>query len=531
LLNIVVDQTFTVVAMAQDPSINAVTKLTRTEFAVVRAYAQGMRAVDIANRYLLDPDEDEHLSETQAIQRILGLRDRLVQFALQHGRPEIATIFEALRARSDVGMSRRVDAVSALEQLGQGYPQPQHDVSLWFKPSLARRLAAANIRRIEDLTSLANRRGSSWWRTVPRIGRQSAEIITHWLVRQRPAMGEAAVKAYVLPPAAHARRDALVPLALSPDMPYPVPLEHMLAPAANTAVGPALAADLAFVGTWLQDRAPHTRNSYRREAERLLLWCAVRRKGLRALETSDLEAYEEFLADPQPAAFWCGPSGARDKMHWRPFEGPLGSSSVAAAFRVVRALLRAMFKAGYLASAPLVPRQAAAAARPASCTPSVHPDVDAFLVWLGDARHGARHRTARAAVQLLRGPGLPLSELAALRCASLETCAETTLLRRPGSRQQVVALDTAAREALQAHWADRGWSSMMPPARAALLAPTVLPATTRGRNKRLSGIAAGYSATGLDQLLRSLWRRFCEERGEPAEGFSPGQLRTRTSRD
>ncbi|WP_243736901.1 phage integrase family protein [Cupriavidus sp. L7L] len=41
-----------------------------------------------------------------------------------------------------------------------------------FKPSLARRLVAANIRRIEGLTSLATRRGSSWWRAVPRIGAQ-----------------------------------------------------------------------------------------------------------------------------------------------------------------------------------------------------------------------------------------------------------------------------------------------------------------------------------------------------------------------
>lgn len=517
--------------MAQDPSLNAVTKLTRTEFAVVRAYAQGMRPVDIANRYLLDPDEDEHLSEAQAIQRIQALRDRLVQFALQHGRPEIAGMFEALRARSGAGMSRRVDAVSALEQLGQGYPQPQHEVSLWFKPSLARRLMAANIRRIEDLTSLANRRGSSWWRAVPRIGAQSAEVIAHWLVRQRPAMGAAAVNAYVLPPAAHAHRDALVPLALAPGMPYPVPLEHMLAPAPNTAAGPALATDLAFVRAWLQERrTPHTRNSYRREAERLLLWSAARKAGLQALEACDLEAYEEFLADPQPAAFWCGPSGARDRMHWRPFEGPLGVSSAGAALRVVRALLRAMVKAGHLAGTPLIPRQAAAAAPTALRAPSVEPDVGAFLVWLGEARQGPRHRAALAAVQLITSASLPLSELAALRCASLQSSAEGTFLRRASSRQQLVALDTAARQALQAHWADRGWPSMMPPAQAALLAPAVQPATTRGRNKRLAGIEAGYSATGLDRLLRSLWRRFCEQRGVPSEGFTPGQLRTRATR-
>ena len=79
-------------------------KLTRTEFAVVRAYAQGMRPVDIANRYLLDPDDDGELTEHQAIQRILGLRDRLIQFALQHERQDIAEMFDALKGRSNTGM-------------------------------------------------------------------------------------------------------------------------------------------------------------------------------------------------------------------------------------------------------------------------------------------------------------------------------------------------------------------------------------------------------------------------------------------
>ncbi|MGT2491353.1 hypothetical protein ACU4GD_14590 [Cupriavidus basilensis] len=54
--------------------------------------------MDIANRYLLDSDVDEGLSEPEAIRRILLLRDRLVQFALQHNQPEIAAMFEALRA-------------------------------------------------------------------------------------------------------------------------------------------------------------------------------------------------------------------------------------------------------------------------------------------------------------------------------------------------------------------------------------------------------------------------------------------------
>lgn len=121
-------------------------------------------------------------------------------------------------------------------------------------------------------------------------------------------------------------------------------------------------------------------------------------------------------------------------------------------------------------------------------------------------------------------------ELAALRCASLQSSSDGTLLRHPGWRQQLAALDTAARQALQAHRADRGWPSMMPQAQAALVAPAVQPATTRGRNKRLAGIAAGYSSTGLDKLLRSLWRRFCEQRAVPSKGFTPSQLRPRATR-
>ncbi|WP_455289753.1 hypothetical protein [Cupriavidus necator] len=54
-------------------------------FVVVCADAQRMRPVDNANRYLVDPDEDEHLSEAVAIQRILALREPLVQCSILFG--------------------------------------------------------------------------------------------------------------------------------------------------------------------------------------------------------------------------------------------------------------------------------------------------------------------------------------------------------------------------------------------------------------------------------------------------------------
>ena len=55
---------------------------------------------------------------------------------------------------------------------------------------------------------------------------------------------------------------------------------------------------------------PHAR-SYRREAQRFLLWLQVER-GIGQLADARVEdcvAYKQFLSDPQPAAEWCGPRG------------------------------------------------------------------------------------------------------------------------------------------------------------------------------------------------------------------------------
>ncbi|MGE8454697.1 MAG: hypothetical protein ACN6OP_29615, partial [Pseudomonadales bacterium] len=136
-------------------------------------------------------------------------------------------------------------------------------------------------------------------------------------------------------------------------------------------------------------------------------------------------------------------------------------------------------------------------------------------------------RAARAVAMLVHVADMRLTELAGLRCACLQVAEQAKGLKRPGSRRRQVTLDDATWQALQAHWADRGWTTTTPPAQAALLAPVVLPATERGRNKRLAGDAVGYSASGLDQLLRRLWGGFCDVRGMTSEGFTPTQLRVR----
>jgi len=540
--------------MADDRDTLAATKLTRTEFAVVRAYAQGMRPVDIANRYLLDPDDDDDLTEHQAIQRILSLRDRLVQFALQHDRPDIAEMFEALRGRSDSGMSRRVEALSSIEQLGQGRPLPSHRVSLWFGPSLARRLMAADIHTIADLVTLANRRGSSWWRHVPRIGQKSCETIVRWLAGQQVA-SDIRLREFVLAPSDFVIRKALNSARLGPSMRVPVPLESMLMHGGSSTQERELAEDLRSVKDWIKTKesSPNTWKSYRREAERLLLWAARQGRSLRSLAAADLLAYQSFLADPQPADFWCGPASARDKAHWRPFEGPLRTSSCAAALRVVRALLGALHNE--------VPRRRVRPSRDSAIqlndgavatTPHSSADisvaevtenaleevgtvstvpVDRFLQWLSNDSPSPQQRAALATALLIARHGLRVVELPGLRLSHLVsgvTTVNLTLVAKSAARAGEIPLDGDTWDALVAHWGDRGveWKDDLPGNRpdAALLGPIDFPDTERGRAKRSRG-SAGYSPSGLDRLLRSSWRRFAAAHDDVPAAFTPRQLR------
>ena len=102
------------------------------------------------------------------------------------------------------------------------------------------------------------------------------------------------------------------------------------------------------------DRSPGTHRIYQRECERLLLWSLIEcGKPLSSLNRQDFEGYLHFLADPQPAALWCGPKVPRVKPQWRPFVGPLSDAAVLTAIAAINSLMSYMVDAGYLAGNPL----------------------------------------------------------------------------------------------------------------------------------------------------------------------------------
>ncbi|MCG5076573.1 tyrosine-type recombinase/integrase [Paraburkholderia tagetis] len=151
--------------------------------------------------------------------------------------------------------------------------------------------------------------------------------------------------------------------------------------------------DLEAVSLWLANYvdSPATHASYRKEADRLLLWALAdalqgpgtiaqedlhlfraflaapdRRnpiwtviaelKPVSSLTHEDLARYRQFLADPQPASAWITEGGARyatDDPRWRPFAGRLEPASIRQAVVILDSLFGWLVEAGYLRGNPL----------------------------------------------------------------------------------------------------------------------------------------------------------------------------------
>src|SRR5476651_22336 len=164
---------------------------TAKDLAAVRAYVQRVSPAVIARTYF-DPDQDSCAATPSAMERHLRtMLDGLVKVAIEHGSAALA---EHLRASVKKHGEPKLTAVTfrmvtEAATLAAAAPAPDRSIGRWFRPRVASRLKGEGITTLGELIAFCNRRGGSWWRSIPRIGAGRAAIIVAWLRRHEARLG------------------------------------------------------------------------------------------------------------------------------------------------------------------------------------------------------------------------------------------------------------------------------------------------------------------------------------------------------
>ena len=236
--------------------------------------------------------------------------------------------------------------------------------------------------------------------------------------------------------------------------------------------------DYAAVKVWLDSyndpRRARTWVSYRREAERFLLWCMlVAKKPMSSVAHEDAQAYMLFLADPQPSLQWCGTRNVeRWSEEWRPFEGPLSHASIRHSIQILHKLYAFLMEKAYLIGNPFAgvtpPRAVGAEVR--FRRRALTSEEWDFVRSRIDTQTRAGRRLL-AIFHLLYATGVRRANLAAARWSDLEllefdsdTRAWMLRMQTKGSRHHEVPVPQGVVEDLIRHAQDRGLEGAQPAA-------------------------------------------------------------------
>ena len=362
---------------------------------------------------------------------------------------QVAAFVQAFpEARRGLRRARLIDkqlaALSWLETLAAQDPGPGDAVSAWLSPALAERLEAFGIHSLFLLAERINGIGNGWYRSVPAIGLSKAGRIVEWMRTHQDTIG--------VPIGAHIGRmhseakssgalEAVVAssTALRPLEKFQVPT--LLDGSSGLYRAPQVQCmleasnDHAAIHAWLASKRSAgvaegqpmnaTQRSYRREAERLLLWAILeRRKALSSLNVEDAQAFMSFLASPP--MHWCNPAGLhphRWSPLWRPCDGPLAPSSLAQARVILKALFGWLVTQRYLVGNPFaaLPAKRLGMSRKMGAGRSLSTGQWAFvLAQLDVAPASTGFDRLRFALPWLYATALRRSEMTAATCGDLE---------------------------------------------------------------------------------------------------------------
>ncbi|WP_412179615.1 phage integrase family protein [Variovorax paradoxus] len=334
-------------------------------------------------------------------------------------------------------IDHQLQALRWLEDLVVQDPRPGDRVAAWLNPSLAARLERAGLPTLCELVKRINGIGARWWVQVPGVGERKAARILEWL-RANESVLKIKVGDHAGVPRAQLTPTALA--AVVPEATALVPYEKFVLPSGldgqegRYRAPPAkclivAANDHEAIAAWLASKRSgdreigelsSTQRSYRKEAERLLLWSILeRRKALSSLAVEDASAFRAFLADPPPN--WCGPRHhQRWSPMWRPLEGPLTPAALRQSLIILRSLFTFLIGQGYVVGNPF----AAVTLPPQPQRPPGSSRTLTFPQWdhIDSLLHVETEpgRRLRRGMRWLYATGLRLSEITSVKCEDLE---------------------------------------------------------------------------------------------------------------
>ena len=480
--------------------------------AALRAWYEGVSARAAVARYLgTDP-----AAGGRSARGVIGrLRRQLVAYARTRHRPDLAAVFDHPAAARTGRARAAAQALETLRSLPLPVPLLGDEVGRWLPQRAAAALTAAGIDTLAALAIRARRR-RGWWREVPGFG-SAALRAAEALLASVPQLGAHAATLLAAP----AGDATVVPWErLAPTQALDGSRGSFRAPPETCAL--AARNDGEAVQAWLSlHEAPATLRTYRKEAERLLLWAIVERgRPLSSLTTEDAVAYRAFLRRPSPHERWIGPPRPRSAADWRPFAGALSARSAAHALAVLGALFRWLVEQRYLFANPFSGIKVRGGGRAAPLDASrVFGDAEwALLRTVAEGLEGSYGWSAPAARRLrfvldfAYATGLRAGELVGARIGGVEAAADGSgdwlHLIGKGAKAGKVALPPLARAALDRYLAQRG----LPPASHA--APGLpLIASLDGEPDSDAGITS--------TRLRSVLRRFFMQAADLVEAQSP----------
>ncbi len=480
-------------------------RLTRAHLALARGWVQGLELRVLAERYLAGIDGESGLDLRIARQRLQRTLDELAaaarraglkgastlarqaalirepqgvpsleEFAKRfdtdfHSQQELLDLYQAehgqapgleaarrtARRRARL-VERQLELITALEGVVGEDLTPASPLAAWFAPAITDRLHRADLFTVAQVVDRIRSVPRRWWSGIPGVGESKGQRIRRFIeAHLGPITAASAVPALPAPDAltagtglaaaTPARKElAVVPLERL-HVPFDLSGEHgsFRAPVERCAI--AARNDYDAIHTWLSTKSSElTQAAYRREAERLLLWCVLqRKKAMTSLTLDDALAYRDFLANPQPAAQWIGSKGVpRFAPLWRPFAGPLKASSQKQSLVILHGLFEWLISTGYTTTNPFAgvrirdaSRKVAASTVAADTAGLEHdrakrnrvlartlptPALKAVLEELQVLEPGGRHRRTALVLRFLVSTGLRISELAAARRDHLE---------------------------------------------------------------------------------------------------------------